>query len=117
MGSPLVARHTAIAKQTHHQFIKGIGYLAHEGPPELPRSANGKKNTNPPAGTKTGFVGLLRPPTGGNPVRFVWVSPEGAWASPAMKGNRMAWTTTYLQLAGWEYVGPADDEKKPGKKR
>ena len=109
MTSPLVSREQALAKQTHHQFIKGIGYLAHAGAPDLPTTARGSKNCSPPAGTKSGFVGLLKPPTGADPLRLVWITAEGAWASPRPdKGNRMAWSTTHLQRAGWEYIGPAD---------
>ena len=113
MTSPFVTREHAHQKRTHHQYIDGLGYMAHEGPPELPAAAQGAKNCVPPEGTKDGTAHLLQPPGGHPQMILLWVEAEGAWASrhPG-KGNRLAWTTDHLMRAGWEYVGPFTPKKK-----
>jgi hypothetical protein len=104
----LVGRNTAFARRTHHQFIPGMGYVAHSGPPDLPPTANGSKNCDPPANTADGSLHMLRPPGGHPPLAMVWVAAEKAWASrQPERGNRLAWPTSHLQRAGWEYIGPA----------
>jgi hypothetical protein len=107
---PIVTRAEANRKRTAHQFVAGLGYVTHSGPPELPPGARGNKNCMPPSGTKDGSMHLLRPPSGAEPIAFVWVTAEQAWAgtNPA-RGNRLAWPVTHLARAGWEYVGPKRD--------
>ncbi len=105
--SPLVPRSDALQKRTHHQFVRGIGYLAHSGPPELPDTARGTKNCEPAPGTKNGSVHLMRPPTGAAPLKMVWIAKERAWASAVPdRGNRLAWSTNHLMRAGWVNAGP-----------
>ena len=112
MTSPIVSRERAHQKRTHHQFVPGIGYLAHDGPPELPKGCNGTKNCAPPAGTKDGTFHIMRPSHGASPIQMIWVAAENSWASTKPeKGNRLAWTVDHLKRAGWEYVGP--DKGKP----
>ncbi len=107
MASPLVSRSEALKKRTHHQYIHGIGHVAHSGPPELSVAARGKKNCDPPQGTRDGTHHMMRPPNGAAPIRMAWVAGEKAWASinPA-RGNRMAWPVDHLKRAGWEYGEP-----------
>ena len=110
MASPLVSRKVALKNRTHHQFIPGIGYLAHDGPPELPAEMSGGKNCEPPSGSKDGSAHMIRPPNGAAPMAFLWAAGEKAWASPRPEaGNRLAWAPTHLSRAGWEYGGPAKD--------
>lgn len=111
MTSPLVSRKEALAKRTHHQFVPGLGYLAHSGPPDLPATANGAKNCDPPKGTRDGSLHLIKPPNGGPSQAFTWIAAEKAWA-PAIagRGNRLAWPVDHLRRAGWEYQRAA----KPG---
>lgn len=107
MTSPLVGRSAAVQKMTHHQFVKGLGYIAHSGPPELPAHLAGKKNCAPPAGTQNDSHHMLRPPNGAPDMVMRWIAGEQAWASLIPeKGNRLAWPVQHLQRAGWEYVGP-----------
>ena len=107
--SPFVSRKEALRKPTHHQFIKGIGYIAHSGPPELPLGSNGAKNCEPPKNTPDKSVHVLRPPNGARDMTFVWHAADQAWAAIVPdKGNRLAWPTSHLQKAGWAYVGPID---------
>ena len=106
-ATPIVSRKEAIKQRTRHQFVPGLGYLVHSGPPELPPTARGTKNCAPPAGAKDGGVYMLRPPNGAPPMEMVWHGVERAWGpTRADKGNRMAWTPDHLSKAGWEYVGP-----------
>ncbi len=108
MASPVVDRATAMGRRTHHQFLPGIGYIAHSGPPALPDRPPGTKSCKPPAGTKDGSVHLMKPGTGGPPIRMLWIAGEGAWASLKIgKGNRLAWSAAFLTAAGWEYGGVA----------
>ena len=108
MTMPLVSRTEAMGQRTHHQYIQGIGYLKHSGPPDMPASARGNKNCAPAQGTKDDSRHLLKPPNGAPPMTLKWVAKENAWApmNPA-KGNRLAWPTSHLQRAGWEYIGAA----------
>lgn len=104
--SPIVRRSVAQAKPTLHRFIRGIGYLAHDGPPELPRGSNGKKNCAPPEGTPDGSIHLLQPPTGAPPMALKWSVKHSAWLSlEPSAGNRLGWPAEHLMKAGWEYVG------------
>lgn len=105
----LVTQAHAHRAKTRHQFVPGLGHVAHQGPPDLPPGANGTLNTKPPAGTADGSIHLLRPPTrGAKPMPFCLVAAERAWASlKPGAGNRLAWPTEHLMRAGWEYVGPA----------
>lgn len=114
---PIVNRATAMLRQTQHQFLQGIGYIVHSGPPDLPAAARGNANCDPPPGTAEGSVHLLQPPGAFTHMPMRWISVERAWASlhPG-KGNRLAWTTDHLRKAGWEYVGPLE-EKVAGKRR
>lgn len=106
-ASPLVSRATAMGKQTHHQFIKGVGFLAHSGPPDLDPVHNGKKNCAPKAGTAAGSRHWLRPGNGAPDMVMIWIPTETAWASTKPeKGNRLAWPLEHLSRAGWEYVRP-----------
>lgn len=112
MTSPIVNKAAAHQRMTHHQFLPGIGYLAHGGAPDVPAGIKGGRNCKPPSGTRDGSVHLLRSAHHGSAdKRFRWVAAEGAWASlkPAA-GNRLAWTAEHLSAAGWEYSGPAEAE-------
>lgn len=107
MPSLTVSRGEALRKRTQHQFIPGLGYIAHGSAPDLPKAANGNKNCEPIPGTADGSIHLLRPPTGAPPLALVWIAAERAWASLKPEaGNRLAWLTGHLSRAGWEYVGP-----------
>ncbi len=104
----LVSRKSALAKQTHHQLVPGLGYLPHAGPPDLPPDAIGNKNCKPPLNTADGSEHILQPAGGHPPMKMTWVAAESAWASMKPgKGNRMAWTCDHLSKAGWEYLSPA----------
>lgn len=104
--SLIVPRQTAQAKPTHHQFVTGLGYVRHDGPPPLPRGAQGSKNCKPAPKTEDGSVHTLRIP-GGRVVReMVWHASAQAWGPARGQGNRMAWSPEHLSKAGWEYVGP-----------
>lgn len=107
--SIIVARSQAMRAKTRHQFIQGVGYLPHGGPPELePHQATGTKNCDPPEMAIDGSQHMLRPPNGAPPRIFVWVKAEKAWeAFPFGVGNRLAWPASHLMKASWEYVGPA----------
>lgn len=101
-------RSIALRRRTHHQFVPGIGYIAHAGPPELPPTANGRENCAPPGGTEDQSLHLLKPPGGAPPLAMVWHAGERAWgALKPEKGNRLAWSTDYLMRAGWKYVSVA----------
>jgi hypothetical protein len=111
-ASPIVSRKTALQRRTAHQFIPGIGYVAHAEPPEFAPHPVGGKNCDPGAGAADGSVHVLRPPNGHPEMRMVWVAAERAWAPErADRGNRLAWTISHLSKAGWEYVGPAKPAK------
>jgi hypothetical protein len=104
----LVNRSTAMQRRTHHQFMPGLGYVAHSGPPDLPPGANGKANCDPPAGTADGSVHVMQPPRPHPPMLMVWIAAEKAWASQRPeRGNRLAWPPGHLSKAGWEYDSPA----------
>lgn len=104
----VVNRPAAHQRKTGHQFVPGLGYVAHQGPPPLNPRANGTKNCDPPQGTRDGSVHLLRPPNGHPPITMVWIAMERAWASRMPeRGNRLAWPTSHLRRAEWEYIGPA----------
>ena len=112
MTDPFVSRAEAHRKMTHHQYVDGLGFLAHSGPPELPAAAQGSKNCAPPSSTKDGSPHLLRPPGGHPDMILLWVAAENAWRSTHPgKGNRLAWTTDHLSKAGWEYVGPVKKKR------
>jgi hypothetical protein len=114
MASPIVSRKSAHLKMTHHQYIDGIGYLVHEGPPELPLGhGGGSKNCEPSKGTKDGSEHFLQPPRGAPEMILVWVEAERAWRPPHPgRGNRLAWSTDYLSRAGWEYLQPLAKKKR-----
>ena len=110
-STPLVSRVQALKQMTHHQFLPGVGYLQHSGPPDLPEAAKGTKNCSPPANTPNGSFHLLKPPTGAPPLTLIWVASEKAWASQHPgKGHRLAFSTNHLMRAGWEYVGLAPEQ-------
>ncbi len=114
MTSPIVNRAAAHKQPKHHQFVPGLGYIAHDAPPDLPPGANGSKNCAPAPGTKDGTPHDLRVPGGAQTMALVW--REGAWHSPTLgKGNRLAWDPAHLSRAGWEYVGPAAEAAAPAK--
>jgi hypothetical protein len=49
----------------------------------------------------------MKPPGGAKPLEMIWVAAERAWASAIPdRGNRLAWPTSHLMRARWEYVGP-----------
>jgi hypothetical protein len=102
------SRSTARAHPTHHQFIPGIGYVAHARPPELPPNANGSANCAPPEGILDGTVHMMRPPNGHPSIAMVWHARTRAWGSTTPgRGNRLGWPLDHLMKAGWAYVGPA----------
>lgn len=103
----IVKRSTAVKAMLRHQFVPGLGYVAHEGEPELGPEYNGKANCAPAPQTATDTLHLLRPPGGHPPMTMRWVAKESAWAPTVQgKGNRLAWSHGYLSRAGWEYIGP-----------
>lgn len=110
MTSPLVSRDEALAKPMHHQYVIGIGYLAHDGPPDLPASASGRKGCCPKKDAAEGSLHVMKPPNGAGPVIMLWSRKHQAWSAlnPG-KGNRMAWSAEFLMRAGWEYVRPAKE--------
>jgi hypothetical protein len=108
-GSPLVNRATAHQKRIHHQFVPGMGYIAHTAAPDLPAGANGTKNCNPPSGTKDGTSHIMQPPGGHPQMAMIWHAAESAWGpTKPGHGNRLAWEPAHLSKAGWEYIGPGD---------
>jgi hypothetical protein len=103
----IVSRAAAMRRRTHHQFVPGLGYIAHAAPPDLPPTSRGNKNCEPPTGTPDGSIHLIKPPTGAPPMLMTWVAAERAWASTKPgAGNRLAWPTAHLMRAGWEYDRP-----------
>jgi hypothetical protein len=109
MASPslVVSRSAAMRQRSLHQFIPGIGYVAHGCPPSITAEAKNQKNCEPKAGIIDGSTHYLRPPGGGRPVAMTWVAAEKAWAATQFeKGNRLAWPVDYLRRVGWEYAGP-----------
>lgn len=111
-----IRRAEALKKQTGHQFVPGIGYIAHPEEPlgpdgkRIPAHPNGNKNCTPPASTADKSMHVLRHAGGANHV-MRWVAVEKAW-SPLRPGdgNRMAWSIDYLSKHGWEYQRAATDE-------
>jgi hypothetical protein len=113
MTSPFVSRSEAHQKMTHHQYMDGIGYVAHSGPPELPLGrVVSSKNCAPPPGAKDGSAHLLKPPGGHPDMIMLWVAAENAWRpTHPGKGNRLAWSTDHLMRSGWEYLGPVKKKR------
>lgn len=113
-ASPFVSRAEAMKRPTHHQFIVGVGFLAHSAPPDLPDDARGDKNCAPPERTQhEGSLHVLQPPGDHPPMTLIWSVEHGAWIHPVLgRGNRVAWTPDHLSKAGWEYVGPAKKAKR-----
>jgi hypothetical protein len=110
MTLPLVSASKARMAPTRHQLVQGLGYIVHDGPPDLPAGSNGNLNCDPPPGTIPGSAHLLRPPGGHPPIAMLWHAGEQAWLCPQPgRGNRLGWPTAHLRKAGWEYVGPTDD--------
>jgi hypothetical protein len=108
-----VPRSVAMKAQTKHQFLHGIGYVPHGGPPDIPTGAQGGKNCLPATGAANGSIHILKPSHGAPPMRMRWVAAEQAWAGlNQAKGNRLAWTADHLSRAGWEYVG-VDPKQEP----
>ena len=108
-----IKRATAMKKQTGHQFVPGIGYVAQAEEPmgpdgkPIPAHPNGGKNCAPPAGAANDSKHILRH-VGGTDHVMRWVAAEKAWAplKPG-DGNRMAWPVDYLSKHGWQYVSAA----------
>lgn len=108
-----VPRAEAHKNPTHHQFVPGLGYISHGGPPDLPAGATGSKNCAPLAGVKDGSAHFMQPPGGHPPMMMIWLADAGAWrAFHPGKGNRIAWTTDHLSRAGWEYIDPVMPSRK-----
>lgn len=108
-----------MAKQINHQFVPGLGYVAHSGPPELPPGSNGTASCLPKSDAADGSLHLMQPPHGHPPIAMRWVALEKAWASiQPERGNRLAWPADFLSKAGWAYLRPAlsdaDRAKLPG---
>ncbi len=105
-----IKRATAMKKQTGHQFVPGIGYIAHQDEPDVPPHPAGGKNCAPPSVITDGSRHVLRHAGGAEHV-MRWVAAEKAWAPlrPG-DGNRVAWSVDYLSRHGWEYVRVATDE-------
>jgi hypothetical protein len=103
-----VNRTEAMKNPTRHQYVEGIGYIPHSGPPEFGSPVKMPKNCLPPAGTKDGTLHEMIPPNGAKPVTMAWWAKHKAWAAlhPG-KGNRLCWTVDHLSRAGWEYGNPA----------
>lgn len=100
-------RDQAMKRRTAHQFVAGLGYVAHAEMPVPPANAAGGQNCEPPAKAADGSRHLLKH-VGGGSRTFTWVAAERAWAPIKHgEGNRLAWTVDYLSKAGWEYVGKA----------
>jgi hypothetical protein len=105
MTLPIVPRAVAEQAKVRHQFVPGLGYLAHSGPPELGPQHNGNLLCAPLPSAQDGSRHMLKPP-GYPPMQMVWSARECAWAHPAGKGNRMAWPVDHLSRAGWAYLNP-----------
>jgi hypothetical protein len=114
---PIVQRRDAMKRQTGHQHVPGIGYIVHSGPPDLPAEYPvGSKPCEPPADAADGSLHVLRAPQGGE-IRMRWIAAEQAWAAlKSDQGNRMAWPTSYLSRAGWEYMRPEETQKRKAKR-
>lgn len=118
MAQAIVSRSTATKDPTRHQFVKNIGFLMHDGPPELPPGYNGTANCAPAADAPDLSVHVLQTPGDGVEIRMKWLADHRAWSSMVFgKGNRLAWTPDHLSRAGWKYVGPVDAQKKEKTKR
>lgn len=107
-ASPLVSRREAMKNPTSHQFIKGLGYLAHTEPPEIPLGTRPSTGCTPPTGTPDGSLHLLQPPGTRPKMTFKWLMRDSAWQAIPIRGNRIAWTADHMKRAGWSYAGPAD---------
>ena len=100
---PVVKQSVAAKKPTHHQFVPGMGYVVHSGEAKIPSPVKKGKNCAPPAGTKTGAIFDLIPPTGGKPVRMAWNATHRCWLSPRpAQSTRTAFSPEFLSRAGWE---------------
>lgn len=100
-------RAQALAKRAHHQFVPGLGYIAHGGPPVLPPTAKGDKPCEPAAGSKDGSRHLLLPPNGGRQMPMLWNAAEKSWSAVRLgRGVRMAFAAAHLSKLGWAYVAP-----------
>lgn len=101
----LVTRDIAHRRPTHHQLIRGLGYIVHAGPPDLPDGCDGKENCEPPKGTIDGTLHLMQPPGAHPPLTMIWNARERAWSSlNPERGNRLAWSPAHLSKAGWAYM-------------
>jgi hypothetical protein len=116
LPSFVVPRETAMRDPTRHQFIAGLGHVAHEGVPEVPLGAalSPPDRAHPPAGAADGSRHLLNPPNGGKSIAFEWLAVHQAWKSERPEaGNRLAWPATFLSRAGWTYKGAAPAILRP----
>src|ERR1700744_570478 len=112
----LTDEQAAMKRQTHHQFVRGLGYVNHGAEPPVPPAAI-PSYAVPPEGTADGSLHILNPSHNAPPMTMGGVAAEKAWRHPhdSARGNRMAWTAVFLGRSGWAYVGPAP--KDNGKKR
>lgn len=112
----VVDRAAAARRKTHHQFIPGIGYIAHSGPPTLPPGSNGSQSCLPKGDAADGSLHLMQPPNGHPPITMKWVAVERAWESlQPERGNRLAWPHDHLMKAGWSYLRPAIAKEDQGR--
>lgn len=96
----------AMAAQVNH-FGKNGKYVELGAPRTSGPSKQIGTGAKPKEGTADGTLHWLKPPGGGHPLRFKWISAEQAWACvDGRVGKRMAFTAAYLSHYGWLYVGP-----------
>jgi len=112
-GSPIVSRSEAEQRPTHHQFVPGIGYIVHSGPPEMPQGRSGAgKPCKPPQGTEDGSLHFLQPPNQHPKMPMRWLAKHHCWAPMRHgQGNRLAWSDEHLSAAGWAYMRPVEPDE------
>lgn len=114
MTIALSTRAAAEKDPARHQFVMGVGYVRHPGPPPVRTPVAAKKDCSPPAGTADGAKHVLKRSPDGEPVTFAWHAANGSWrpvtTTHFLKGARMAFQPDYLASIGWEYVGAVEEE-------
>ncbi len=100
----------ALREPCHYQFVPGRGYVFHGSPPtsSAPRLAV-LNSCEPPTGAVDWSWHYLNAPSGygGTPVKLQWRPATKNWHPVLGRGNRVAFSSSYLASHGWTYRGPA----------
>ncbi|HUZ33893.1 MAG TPA: hypothetical protein VMV19_17565 [Xanthobacteraceae bacterium] len=115
----------ARAALTAHVFRPGGGYFAfstnannpvlatagHFKPWMLAQGSVKGGTCLPPDKTVAGSAHFLKPPGGAQPLVFIWIAGEAAWAPLYRDGKRMAFNAAYLASHGWIYLKPVETSR------